>query len=69
MTLQPANQCRHSHMSWGLYIRNTTNRPRRTDGWPYSEYICGPGVLARCLKCSRCGHSVTAGPDRTKAAA
>lgn len=67
MTLQPANQCRHSHMAWGLYIHNTVNRPRRADSLPYSQYICGPGVLARCIKCSKCGHSVTAG--NAKAAA
>ena len=44
-------------MKRGLFIRQTVNRlrPSQTVG---TLYPCGPGVLAICLKCPKCGHSI-----------
>lgn len=55
----PVIQCRRCHkpMQPGVYLGQTWNKARG----PYdvSRYPCGPGFLARCLKCPECGHSVT----------
>jgi len=44
-------------MKPGVFTRQTVNRlrPSQTVG---TLYACGPGVLATCLKCPRCGHSI-----------